>query len=108
MLQSVTSFGSGVIGNNQAADVQVAAIINLAPGRYKIWGRARHTLADGIKLTSPVLINFSSGPNESFDFGPIVVDIASSAIGIGLNLRLATGASDTASGNLYAERISGT
>lgn len=104
---SVTLLGSGLAPSSTAADVLVASIINLVPGRYKIWGRGRHTLADGLKLSSPVVINFASGPNESFDFGPIVVDITSSAIGIGMALRLATGASDTASANLYAERITG-
>ncbi len=107
MLQNVTLLGQGTAGNSIAVDTLVAAISGLTVGRYRVWGRGRHSLADGLKLTSPTVLTFPSSPNDAFDFGPFIFDIASSGIGICVSLAVATGASDTARVILYAEKING-
>lgn len=107
MRQDVTLMASGVVGINQAADTLVALINAPGPGRYKVWGQARHTLADGLKFTSPMLspLILSGGPGDTITFGPFIVDITTNVPGINIALRTATGASDTASATIFAERV---
>lgn len=106
MRQESTLFNSGSLGNNQAANTLVTLINAPGPGVYKVWGQARHTLADGFKLTSPVAITFPGTPNVSSDFGPFIVVITNTTSGINIALNTATGAADTASAVIYAERLS--
>lgn len=105
MRASTTLIGQGVAGNNISANTLVALINAPGPGRYKIWGHCRHTLADGLKLTSPIAIVFSGGPNDTVNFGPFILDINNTTAGINVNLNVATGAADTASAVIYAERL---
>ncbi len=105
MRESVTLIGHGQVANNIAANTLVALINAPGPGRYKIWGNARHTLADGLKLTSPITIIFPGGPGDTVNFGPFVLDITNTTSGINVNLNVATGASDSASAVIYAERL---
>src|SRR5690349_12915805 len=105
--QDVTLIASGVLGNNQLADTLVTLINAPGPGRYKIWGTARHSLADGLKFTSPMLtpLTLAGGAGDTINFGPFVIDITNYTSGINVALRTATGASDTASVTIYAERV---
>jgi len=94
----------GTQGNNIAANTTVASLAVPAAGRYKVWGMARHTLADGLKITSPIAMIICSGPNDTAMFGPIVVDMAAPG-NIVIQLNTATGAADTAAANIYAELL---
>jgi hypothetical protein len=107
MRQDITLFASGVLGNSQAADTLVALINAPGPGRYKVWGHGRHSLADGLKFTSPMTpaLVIAGGAGDTVSFGPFVVDITNYTSGINVALRLATGASDTAAVTIYAEKI---
>lgn len=106
--EDLTLQGSGVVGNNQAADTAVAIINAPGPGRYKIWGTGRHSLVDGLKLTSPTVpaVILSGGAGDTINFGPIVFDITNNTSGIIVALNTATGAADTASATVYAQRLS--
>lgn len=105
MRQDTSFFASNSLGNNIAVNTLLTLINAPGPGRYRVWGTFRHTLLDGVKLTSPVAITFPGTPNESTPFGPFVVDITNTTSGINLALAVATGAADTASAVLYAEKI---
>lgn len=101
--QGTTLQVAGSAGNSLAQNTQVATLA-LTPGRYKIYGTGRHTLADGLKLTSPVALILSGGPNDTINFGPIIVDVTT-ASALTAQLNVATGASDTAAITMYAELI---
>jgi hypothetical protein len=103
MRQNTTLFAFGAAGNSLAQNTVVATLA-VTPGRYRIWGNTRHTLADGLKLTIPVALILAAGPNDTAIFGPLVVDVTA-ALNITVALNVATGASDTASATLYAESI---
>lgn len=107
MRQDLTLFGSGTLGNSQAQNTNVALINAPGPGRYRIWGHARHSLADGLKITSPMVpsLVLAGGAGDTIVFGPMVVDITNNTSGIIIALNIATGASDTASATIYAEKI---
>jgi hypothetical protein len=100
-------YASGSVGNNITANTLVALINAPGPGRYRIWGHARHSLADGLKLTSPNLtpLVLAGGAGDTISFGPVIMDITNTTSGINVNLNVATGASDTASATIYAEKI---
>lgn len=103
MRQTTTLIGQGSAGNNVVANTLVAAIVIPTPGRYRVWGHCRHSLADGLKLSSPTSVILAGGAGDTVAFGPMVFDITNTAIGIGISLNTATGASDTASATIYAE-----
>lgn len=105
MRQNSTLFAYGTAGNNQAQNTSVASLALVIPGRFRIWGMARHTLADGVKITSPIALVLTSGPNDTAAFGPIVVDVSAAGAFFTLQLNVATGASDTASATIFAESI---
>lgn len=104
MRQDTSLFTYGTQGNNVAANTAVATLAVPTAGRYRVWGMARHTLADGLKFTSPIAMIICSGPNDTAMFGPFIVDMAAAG-NIVIQLNTATGAADTAAANLYAERI---
>lgn len=106
MRQDTNLQAYGTQGNSVAANTTVVSLALPAAGRYRIWGMLRHTLADGLKITSPAssAIILTSGPNDTAAFGPIVVDMAAPGNFI-IQLNTATGASDTASATVYAEKI---
>lgn len=106
MRQESSLFGFGSLGNSIAANTLVCLINAPGPGVYKVWGQARHTLADGFKLSSPVAITFPGSPNVATDFGPFIVVITNTTSGINLVLNTATGAADTATAVIYAEKLS--
>jgi hypothetical protein len=101
------SVGSA-IGINQAIGVFVASITTPGRGLWRVWGSCRHSLGDGIRLrigATNIINIIPQAPNETVQFGPIVFAISNSANSIILDLVVATGATDTASGVLYAQRI---
>ncbi len=103
--QDTTLIGSNTLGASQPVDTLITLINAPGPGRYKVWGSFRHTLADGIKLTSPVAIRFPGTANSVSSFGPFVIDIINNTSGINLALAVATGGSDSASAVIYAEKV---
>lgn len=107
MREGKTIIGSGQLGNNQAANTNLAIIdaSNIGPGRYRIWGQGRHSLADGLKFTSPFTLILPGGAGDTVNFGPFTVDITTSTTGLIIALNNATGAGDTASAVIYAERL---
>lgn len=107
MLERLTLQDYGTAGNSQAQGTDVATISNPGPGRWKIWGHGRHTLADGFRLVvgSSIIIEFAAGANAHHEFGPIIVDILNDSDDITVELLTATGGSDTASATVYAQRL---
>jgi hypothetical protein len=103
MRQNTTLTAYGTQGNSIAQNT-VVATLPLTAGRWKLWGMGRHTLADGLKIVTPVALILCSGPNDTAAFGSIVVDV-STATNFVIQLNVATGASDTASATMYAESI---
>lgn len=108
MLEELTKFASGSAGNSQAQNVVVASIATPGKGRWKIWGTARHSLIDGCKLVvgSTTVVTISAGAAGAEAFGPVVYDIINTTDNIAIQLATATGASDTASATIYAQRLS--
>jgi hypothetical protein len=104
MRQDTTLTAYGNAGNSLAQNTVVATLAIPSGGRYRISGMGRHTLADGLKITSPITLILTSGPNDTAAWGPIVVDMAAAG-NIVIQLNVATGASDTAAANIYAEKI---
>lgn len=104
MRQDTTTFIFGALGNSQAQNAVVANIALPGGGRYRIWGMGRHSIADGLKIVAPIAMILCSGPNDTAAFGPFVVDVNAQA-NLTVQLNVATGASDTASCNIYAEKI---
>ena len=108
-LEELTKQDHGVVGISQAIGVDVAIISNPGPGRWKIWGNGRHSLADGLRLVvgSTIITEIASAAASSTTFGPVVVDILNSTDDIIVELNLATGGADSASATVYAQRLSG-
>lgn len=108
MLAEKTLVASGVLGISQAQGTDIAVINNPGPGRYMVWGTARHTLIDGCRLyvaATPIIPNIAAGAGAAVGFGPVVVDVTNSTDDIILELATATGGADSASGTIYAQRI---
>ena len=105
MRQDTTLTNAGSVGNSQAQNTAVATIAAPGPGRYKVWGHCRHSLADGLKISSPISLVLAGGAGDTIVFGPVVVDIVDKTTTIAIQLNTATGASDTAAATIYAERI---
>ncbi len=105
-VEELTKYASGAAGNNQAQNTAVATIATPGKGRWKIWGTVRHTLADGCKiLVGPsTLFTISSAAAGAESFGPIIVDITNNTDNIVVQLATATGAADTASALIYAQK----
>lgn len=103
--KNLTLQNYGNVGSSVAVNTNVAIINAPGPGRYEVWGHCRHSLADGLKFTSPFTLILSGGPNDTIQFGPFVVDIVNFTSGIIIALNTATGASDTASATIYARKI---
>lgn len=103
MRENVSVFGFGSAGNNVTANTAVCTVA-LTPGRWKLWGAVRHTLIDGLKLVTPVAVILTSAANDTAIWGPIVVDVPAAANAV-IQLNTATGASDTASANIFGESL---
>lgn len=103
MRQDTTLFAAGSQGNSVAVNTQVATI-PLTPGRWRLWGSTRHTLADGLKIVSPVSLVLAAGPNDTAVLNQIIVDVPT-ASAFTVQLNVATGASDTAAATIFAEKI---
>jgi len=105
-VEELTKYASGSAGNSVAANTVVASIATPGKGRWKVWGTVRHTLIDGCKLLvgSTTVLTVTNAASGSESFGPVIVDILNSTDSISIQLATATGASDTASANLYAQR----
>lgn len=104
MRENTDLFVFGSAGNNVTVNTAVATLPIAIPGRYKFWGAARHTLIDGLKITTPVAVQLCSAANDTAIWGPIVADITVAG-NIIIALATATGASDTASANIFAELL---
>lgn len=106
MRENVSSIGSGTAPNSTAANTNIASCLNLVPGRYRLTGTGRHSLADGLKITGipSGTIIIPGGAGDTVVFPELVFDLtAASNIQIALNT--ATGASDTAAAVLCLELI---
>lgn len=104
----LTKLASGVLGISQPIGTDVAVITAPGPGRYQVWGTARHTVADGCRVligATTVIPFIAASPNKSQNFGPIVVDVLNSVDSIILELAVATGGADAASGIIYAQKL---
>lgn len=106
-LENLTKQASGVVPISQAIGVDAAVIQDPGPGRWKIWGHCRHTLADGLRLMiqATQIAIIAGAANTTIRFGPFVVDITNATDDIIVELNVATGGSDTASATVYAQKI---
>lgn len=102
---TLQAFGNA--GNNIAANTVVATLALTSAGTYKVWGSIRHSLIDGLKLVTPVAMILSSAANDTAAFGPIVVSVPTIPMSIVIQLNTATGAADTASATVFAQRMYG-
>jgi hypothetical protein len=100
---TLQAFGNA--GNNIAANTVVATLALPAPGTYKIWGMARHGLIDGLKLVTPVALILCSAANDTASFGPLIVSVSTIPTSIVIQLNTATGAAETASAVVFAQRM---
>lgn len=105
--QRLTRYAYGAAGNSQPIGANLAVLSTPGPGRYKVWGSVRHSLADGVRLVlgSTTLMIITNSAGATTDFGPIILDITNRTDDLFIELELATGAGDTASGNIYAEYL---
>jgi len=101
-----TLIGNGTAGNNIAQNTALGSIVNAPPGRYRLTGTARHSLADGLKITGiPVgTIIIPGGPGDTVTLPTLVFDLTV-ATTINIVLNVATGASDTAAAVMCLELI---
>jgi hypothetical protein len=102
MREDITLQASGTVGISQAIGTDIAVITNPGPGRWKVWG------TDGCRLligATTLLATISSAATEAAPFGPVIVDVLNATDDFILELSLATGGSDTASGTLYAQKL---
>lgn len=114
-MQELTKQAFGAAGFSQAVGTNLAVISTpgafvgnmLGIGTYKVWGTVRHTLADGVRLVlgGTTVLVISNAPNQATNFGPLVLNITNRIDDIFLELEVATGAADTASGNLYIQKL---
>jgi hypothetical protein len=95
-------FGSAPI--NTVVNTVVATLAITAPGTYKVWGVLRHTLIDGLKLSAPIAQQLCSAANDTAAFGPIVFSFTAAG-SITIQLATATGAADTASAFIVAQKM---
>lgn len=109
MTLELTKIGHGAAGNSLGVGTD---IVNMVPGkgRWIVSGIVRHSLADGVSFAQgptasvTILFRIPSSPNVAQAFGPFVVDMANNTDSFVLELGVATGASDTAYGLLFAQR----
>lgn len=109
MREDVNKVSAGILGNNIAVNTNICSITDPGPGRWKITGSVRHTLEDGCKLivgAALILFRIPQTAAQTVLFGPIVIDITNATDDIILQLGVATGATDTAAGVIYAQKIS--
>ena len=107
-IPEITKVASGILGISQAIGTDICVITDPGPGRYQVWGTVRHTLVDGCRLlvgSTTIIAVIAGGPNAVAFFGPVVVDIVTRTDDIILELAIATGGADSASGTLYAQRL---
>lgn len=105
--QNITFRDAGIIGENIAQFSNVAFITTAPPGRYRLWGHGRHSLSDGLRIVvgSTVITEIASDGGTVVYFGPVVVDIPDDSINIFVELNKATGAGQSASASLFAQKI---
>lgn len=107
--QELTVVGNGVLGASIAQGTLLASINDLGVGRWKVWGSVRHSQPDSIllRLIATTLISkIPSVPTKVAYFGPIVIDVLGKTDDFILELAVATGVGESASGVIYAQRIS--
>lgn len=107
-LEEPTKIASAVLGNNQIVGTLLTFITDPGKGHWRIWGSVRHSLADGCLLridATGLIARIPNAPNGLTNFGPIVVDIFLATSDIAIDLAVATGAADTASAVIYAQKL---
>jgi hypothetical protein len=102
-----TFVASGVLGISQAVGTDICVITDPGTGRYRVWGTVRHTVVDGCRLllNAVVICTIPNSATGVTDFGPIIMDLPNRTDDIILELAVATGGADTASGILYAQEL---
>jgi hypothetical protein len=97
-------FGSAPI--NTVINTVVATLPITVPGTYKVWGVIRHTLIDGLKIVAPTALamQLTSAANDTAAFGPMVASFPTAGA-VTIQLATATGAADTASAFIVAQRM---
>lgn len=109
MLPELHKFASGALGISQAQNVVICQITP-GKGRWTIRGSARHSLADGVKLSrGPIgtlidVVTLPSAANGVATIPLITVDILNNVDVIVLRLAVATGGADSASGILSIQQ----
>jgi hypothetical protein len=105
--EELTKVASGSLPISQAVGTDICVITDPGTGRCRVWGTVRHTLADGCRLlvNTTIIATIPNAPNTVTDFGPIVLDLVSRTDDVILELAVATGGADTASGILYVQEI---
>lgn len=107
MRVETTILGSGTAGNSVAQNTNIASCLNVTPGRYRLSGSGRHSLADGLKITGVPggTLIIPGGPGDTITFPNVVFDLTAAASNIQVALNVATGASDSAAAILCLEKI---
>jgi hypothetical protein len=97
---------NGSAGINTVVNTPVVTLALPTAGVYKVWGMVRHTLIDGLKITSPAsaAIGLTSAANDTATFGPMFVMTPTPGNFV-IQLATATGAADTASATVFAQRL---
>src|SRR5688500_573952 len=106
-LENLTKQAFGSIGANQIVGTVVATISNPGPGRYKIWGQGRHSVASGLclKIGSIDVVTFAGAGGAIISMRPLVVDITNSTDNSILDIAYASGSSDKALATIYAQKV---
>lgn len=104
--RELSIIAGGLQGNNVAANTTIASFVSTPPGRYRMWGSGRHSLADGFKIVGiaggPYVI--PGGAGDTIVMNDFVFDLTATTT-INVQLNTATGASDTASALFFLEKI---
>lgn len=105
MRTNTNLIGNGTAGNNIAQNTNIASVLSVPPGRYRVTGTGRHSLADGLKITGLPggTIVVPGGAGDTLVFPTIVVDLTAASSNVQVALNLATGAADTAAAVLCLE-----
>jgi hypothetical protein len=100
--------GSGVLPINTLVNTTICQIQDPGKGRYTISGVVRHTLEDGCKLIVGAALIIARIPQtaaQTVAFGPVIIDVLLDTDDIIIQLAVATGAAETASAAIYAQKL---
>lgn len=106
-----TRVASGSLGSNQAVGTDLCMIEDIGKGVWEISGTTRHSFPDGVRIavgpvTAPLIVaTLPNAAGSTEIFGPIVFDVVDGTHDAILELAEATGNSGSASGVIYARRV---